>query len=455
MKRKRSLKSVKKSADLEKLLIVNPCAAGIDIGSGEHWICVPKSCSERNIRQFGTYTSDLKDIADWLSECGTTTVIMESTGVYWIPLYEVLEARGFEVNICNAKHAKNVPGRTKTDRYDCQWLQKLHTYGLLASSFIPTGNIRELKVLMRHRDNLIKQSSRHIQHMQKALTHMNVLLHKVVTDITGDTGMNIIRAILSGETRSGELVKYRHKRVKKSEEEMLKALEGNYRYEQLFILKQAFESYDFVIKQIAEIDSTIDDLFSQMDKQEDNKKNPVSKTKKSHKVNYSQQVQLYEVTGVDLVHVPGLNPLSIQKLIGETGLDMSCWKTLKHFTSWLGLSPNREISGGKLLSNKTKKVQSRAAAIFRMSASTLRTSNTYLGCFLRKKRAQIGKAKALTATARKIAVIYYIMMRDKIPYQELGAEYFDQKYKQRAISRLKRQAKRFGFSLSELKVVGA
>lgn len=454
MIRKRATKTVKKNAKVDELMVVNPNSAGVDIGSGEHWVCVPESSCEENIRKFGTYTSDLKKIADWLYECGVTTVAMESTGVYWIALYEVLESRDFEVNLCNAKHAKNVPGRTKTDRADCGWLKKLHTYGLLSASFIPPASIRELKVLMRHRENLIRQSSRHIQHMQKALTFMNVLLHKVVKDITGVTGMKIIRAILSGETNPRKLVKYRHKTIKAGEEEMVKALEGNYRFEHLFILKQAVESYDFVIQQIAEFDSTIDDLFSQLDKQEDNEKTPVPKAKRPSGVSYSEQVQLYEIFGVDLLQIPGLGALSIRKLIGEIGLDMNRWRSSKYFTSWLGLSPNRKVSGGKVLSEKTNQVQSRAACIFRMSASTLWKSNTYLGGFLRRKKSQIGSAKALTATARKMAVILYTMVKEKISYQELGAEYYDQKYKERSVKRLMRQARKLGFSLDKLDVVG-
>jgi len=380
---------------------------------------------------------------------------MESTGVYWIPLYEVLEERGFDLNLCNAKHAKNVPGRTKTDRYDCKWLQKLHTYGLLSASFIASSEIRELKVLMRHRDNLIQESSRHIQRMQKTLTYMNVLLHKVVSDITGYSGMRIIRAILAGETDSHKLVKYRHKTVKASEEEIVKALEGNYRFEDLFILKQVVESYDFVIKQISEFDSAIDDLFSGLDKQADNKKNPLPKVKKSSKVNYSERVQLYEIFGVDLIQIPGLSALTLRKLIGEVGLDMSRWKNFKNFTSWLGLSPNRKVSGGKVLSERTNQVQSKAAGIFRMAASTLRTSDTFLGGFLRRKKSHIGSAKAITATARKIAVIFYTMVKEKISYQELGAEYYEQKYKERSVKRLMRQAKRLGFSLNQLELVKA
>ena len=452
MRRKKAAKAVKKNGKIDELNVINPKAAGIDIGSGEHWVCVPESSSKDNIRKFGTFTFALLEMANWLSECGVTTVAMESTGIYWIPLYEVLESRGFEVNLCNAKHAKNVPGRAKTDRCDCSWLKKLHTYGLLSASFIPPANIRELKSLMRHRENLVRESSRHIQHMQKALTSMNVLLHKVVKDITGKTGMQIIRAILGGDTNPRELVKYRHPSIKASDEEVVQALEGNYRFEHLFILKQAVESYDFVIKQIAEFDSCIDILLSQMDKKEDNKKNPVPKTKRPANVSYSSQVLLYEIFGVDLLQIPGLSALSIRKLIGEIGLDMNRWKNSKYFTSWLGLSPNRKISGGKVLSEKTNKVQSRAACIFRMSASTLWKSNTYLGGFLRRKKSQIGSAKALTATARKIAVIVYTMVKEKVSYQELGAEYYEQKYKDRSVKRLLRQAKRLGFSLNPLEV---
>ena len=285
MKKTGIYKTDKRKVKEEELKLVNAHAAGIDIGSGEHWVSVHSSFCDNNIRKFGVYTSDLLEIADWLKECEVTSVIMESTGIYWIPLYEVLESKGFQLNLCNAKHAKNVPGRKKTDLIDCDWLRKLHSYGMLSASFIPTKNIREVKVLMRHRGKLVQQSSRHIQHMQKSLTLMNFYLQKVVTDITGLTGMKIIKSIISGEIDPKKLVKHRHKRIKKSKEEMIKALEGNIQFEQMFILKQAVESYEFILKQIEDIDSAIDDLLSQMDKQEDNTKNPVIKKKALHTIN--------------------------------------------------------------------------------------------------------------------------------------------------------------------------
>lgn len=279
MPKKKRTPNTQKKVPLEELSLVHPYAAGIDIGSRKHWVSVsPLSC-QNHIRNFGVYTSDLNQIADWLSECHVRTVIMESTGVYWIPLYEILESRGFDLNLCNAKHSKNVPGRPKTDKDDCEWLRKLHSYGLLSASFIPAKNTRELKVLMRHRENLIRQRSRHIQHMQKALTLMNFYLDKVVSDITGVTGMKIIKSILSGEMDPAKLVEYRDRGIKKSKEEMMKSLEGHIQFEQIFILKQAVKSYEFLSHQIEDLDAAIDDILSQLDKQADSSQEVLVKKK--------------------------------------------------------------------------------------------------------------------------------------------------------------------------------
>jgi transposase len=415
---------------VETMPIIHPHAAGIDVGAEEHWVCVPADRDAQPIQKFSAFTCDLHRLADWLTACRITTVVMESTGVYWIPLFQILEARGFEVALVNARHVKNVPGRPKTDRFDCRWLQRLHSYGLLASSFRPPAAICQLRSLVRHRDSLIQMSVKHIQHMQKSLDQMNLHLHHVISDVTGVTGMRIIRAIVAGERDPRTLAQYRDYRIKSSQDTIAKALEGDYRPEHVFTLTQSLELYDFTQKQIAHCDQEIERVLSTFDALVDPETHPLPPPTTAHRQpqrnepTFDLRTHLYRITGIDLTQVPGLQPLTIHTVLSEVGLDMSKWPTDKHFASWLGLCPDNRISGGKVLSTGSRPVQNRASRALRMAAQSLRTSPSYLGAFHRRMRSKLGPAKATTATAHKLAKIIYHMLKAQTPYRERGAAYY-------------------------------
>ena len=390
--------------------MINKDAAGIDIGSGEHWVAVPEDRDEEPVRCFGCFTADLQAMAGWLRECGVTTVAMESTGVYWIPCYQILEEHGFEVKLVNARHVKNVPGR-KSDVSDCQWLQRLQTYGLLSGSFRPDDQICVLRSYWRHRANLVRYASDHIQHMQKALTQMNLHLHKVLSNVTGVTGMNIIRAIISGERNPEKLALMRERGVKNTPEAIAKALEGDYRQEHLFALKQAVELYDFYHRQIEACDREIECYLHTFEAKVDPVQNPLPKQKRKKEMRYQSFVdlrtELYRVSGIDFTQIPGLDVVTVQTILSEIGLDPGKFPTEKRFASWLGLCPNNRITGGQVKSTKTRKTANRAANAFRMAAQSLANSNTGLGGFYRRIRARLGAPKAITATAHKLARIFY------------------------------------------------
>lgn len=433
-------------AQLQRL---NLNAAGIDIGSERHLVAVPEGRDEVSVREFGTFTADLEALAAWLKKCGVTTVAMESTGVYWIPLFEVLERRGFEVKLVDARHVKNVSGR-KSDVLDCQWIQQLHTYGLLAGAFRPPDEICVLRSYLRQKEMLTQASSMHIQHMQKALQQMNLLLHNVVSDITGVTGMKIIKAILEGERDPKVLARNRHGLCKNSPSTIAKSLIGNYREEHLFALQQAVDLYEIYQKKIADCDEAI---IKQLEKQpnvSDDEPPPGDKEIQARsRIRGGVDVRdvLYQKSGVDLFAIPGLAADTLLTLASEVGFDLSPWKTEKHFTSWLGLCPGTKRSGGKVLNAKTKHNPNRAAQQFRMAASSLYRSQTALGAFYRRIKARTGGQQAVTATAHKIARIYYAMLTKGTTYVELGQQAYEQRYKQRRVDHLKSQAKSLGYQL--------
>jgi len=431
--------SVKENRIFNGLTIANPNSAGVDIGSRYHWVAVAPHLAPNHIRKFSTFTADLDEICKWLKECKVESVCMESTSIYWIPLFDLLEKSGFEVFLCNATQAKNLPGRQKTDNHDCAWIQKLHSYSLLTNSFIPKLAIRDFRNLMRYRENLTQDQSRYVQRMQKLLTQMNILLPKVLSDITGKTGISIIKAILSGETNPEQLLKLKNHRVKASDETFLKALQGNYDTSLIKLLHFELKQYESSNTLISEVDDEIESTLSEMHVSDPNKKSEITKI--------SERDRLIALTGVDLTEVPGFDLLSIRKLISETGLDMSKWKDSSHFSSWLRLSPHSKISGEKKLSSSTLRHKPRAAIIFRMCANTLRRSKSHLGDFLRRKTAQKHYGKAVTATARKLAVIYYNMLKHKTPYNELDENYYAIHYKERSIRRLGNYAKSLGYSI--------
>lgn len=433
----------------QELQRVNLNAAGIDVGATEHWVAIPEGRDERCVRSFGAFTADLHTLADWLEQCGVTTVAMESTGVYWIALLELLEVRGFEVKLVDPRGLKTVPGR-KSDVLDCQWIQRLHTFGLLAGAFRPDDEICVLRSFMRERAMLVSYASFHIQHMQKAMTEMNIKLQHVVSDVTGTTGMRIIRAILTGERDPEKLAALRHPRCRKSPATIAKALEGNWRQDHLFKLKQAVELYDFYQAKIAECDEQIEAHLKSFEDRSEGKSLPPQRRQKRgpNAPNFDVREYLFQMTGVDLTAVDGLGGHTVLKVLSEIGTDMSRWPSGKHFASWLGVCPGSKISGGKKLSTRSKPCANRAAAALRFAASGLHNSRSYLGAFLRRKKAQLGAPKAITATAHKLARLIYSMLRYGTEYVDRGQDYYERTYRQRALANLRRNAKRFGFELT-------
>lgn len=433
----------------KQLQHINLNAAGIDIGSERHMVAVPERGDEVSVREFGAFTADLNALADWLQQCGVTTAAMESTGVYWIPLFELLERRGFEVKLVDARHVKNVSGR-KSDVLDCQWIQQLHTYGLLAGAFRPPDEVCVLRSYLRQREMLTQTASMHIQHMQKALQQMNLLLHNVVSDITGVTGMKIIKAILAGERDPRVLARHRDERCQHTRTTIAKSLVGNYREEHLFALRQAVDLYEIYQAKIADCDQAIVKHVEKQPDISDGGPPPAEKRSQAReRIRGGVDVRelLFKKSGVDLFAIPGLAADTLLTLASEVGFEMAPWKTEKHFTSWLGLCPGTKISGGKVLDRKARRNPNRATQAFRMAATTQARSKTALGAFYRRIKSRTGGKQAVTATAHKIARIYYALLTHGTSYVELGQQAYEQKYKERRIDHLKTQAKSFGFQL--------
>lgn len=432
------------------LPIIHPFAAGIDIGSRFHVVAVSPDLCDEPVQTFQAFTSDLQRMAAWLVATGTKTVEMESTGVYWVAAYEVLESQGLEVVLANAREARAVPGR-KSDVNDAQWLPRLHACGLLRASFRPGRDIAELRAYLRVRERHTDYAAAHIQHMQKALTFMNIQLHHVIASITGVTGMKIIRAIVSGERDPDKLAAMRYVRCKESFETIRSALVGNYQPEHLFALKQALALYDFYQSRIDECDVEIERTVAALNVMRPIPEAPLPKAKHRSKLpsdpNFDVRPAMYQLAGTDLTQIHGVGPFLALRLIAECGTDLSRWRTAKHFTSWLALSPGCKISGGKVLSAHTRKTSNRLTVALRLAAVTVGRSNTALGAFYRRLAARIGAAKAVTATARKIAVLFYNAMRFGMNYRDPGADRYEQEYRQRVIKQLHRRAAQFGFSL--------
>lgn len=448
-----SKKTNAKNKNVDSFEIINPNAAGIDIGADEHWVCVPSNRDKNNVRRFRAFTCDLYEIANWLLKCGVDTVAMESTGVYWIPLFQVLEAKGIEVNLVNARHVKAVPCRAKTDRLDCQWIRKLHACGLLNASFRPPHQICQIRTLVRHRDNLIQMKAKRVLHMQKSLELMNIKLTHVISDILGATGLKIIEAILAGNHDPLQLVLFKDPRIKATNEDIIKALQGDFREEHLFTLQMSLDGYKYIQKEMELYDHKIESFLQRFDSspvQVTFDFLPNTKPKKAKPIanapKFDVRSYLQNITHTDLMDIPGIKESALT-LISEIGLDMTKFSSAKKFTAWLGLAPNTKISGGKVLSRSTARVRSPAANVFRNAAVTLRNSDSYLGSFYRHIRARSGPAVAVTATARKLAVIVYHMLKNRSPFLELGSDYLSKTKEQKMIKFLKKQAKVHGFSL--------
>jgi transposase len=442
-----------KIKSLEELKIVHPHAAGLDIGAREIWACVPSSSTVENVRVFGTFTVDLQALAEWLVACRIDTVALESTGVYWIPIFELLEARGLTVYLVNSWHLKHVPGR-KSDVLDCQWIQQLHSLGLLRASFRPDAEMAALRAYLRHRAALLQHRAPHVLHMQKALQQMNLQLPLVLSDIMGETGQKIIRAIVAGERDPLLLAQLRHPSCKSREDEIAKALTGTWQPEHLFALKQSLELVDFYTQQLADCDAELERQFAAVKPRWEapTKLPTLPKTKPGSRSKnqpaYHARAELFRITGVDLVAVEGISASLAQTIITEVGTDMSRFPTEKHFCSWLGLTPHHEISGGKILRNHTLKTDNRAGQAFRQAAACVIRSKSAFGAFYRRKKAQLGPMQALVATAHKIARAVYHLLKYKTAYHDLGAERYELQFQERELAHLRKKAAKLGYTLA-------
>lgn len=454
MKRKsKRMKGTEEAHPFRGLSQVNPKAVGIDIGAEEIVVCVPGSENTQIVKTFGNYTADLQAIGRWLWEHQVKTVAMESTGVYWIPLFEELERQGFACLLISSRSLRRVAGR-KSDITDAQWIQTLHSYGLLEGSFRPQGDLVALRTLLRHRSQLVEHRSPHVLHMQKALLQMNVQLSQAVSDITGVTGQTIIRAILAGERDPQALAALREPGCKKSAEEIGKALTGTWREEHLFVLKQSLAMYDFYTQQIHACDEEIERLYALTRPDwETGELEPLTRRKKnSHSKNLPQHPEeirkhLKRISGVDLSAVDGFGVSLAQTVIMEVGTDMTKFPDEKHFCSWLGLAPKHEISGGKVLKNKTLKTRNRAGQAFRMAAQSVKKAECVFGVFYRRLRARLGPAQATVATAHAIARVVYRMLKYQVEYEPLNVNEYQRQYEAQQIKYLKKRAAKFGLQL--------
>jgi len=451
--RKKKTQQGKRTPNWDALPPLNQNAAGIDVGNAEHYVAVPVGRDTEPVQKFGSFTADLHRMAQWLKACGIQTVAMQATGVYWIALYQILEDHGLEVNVVNAHHTKTLPGR-KTDVLECQWLQKLHTFGLLNNSFHPAEEIWVLRTYMRQRDKLVAGASTCIQHIQKALTEMNIQLANVISDISGMTGMAILRAIVSGERNPQALARLKGERIHASREEIAQSLEGNWRSELLFVLEQSLALYDTYQQKVADCNLRIEAHLQSMEPKTTAEQPP---PKGRHARSHRKQTtwldlgsQLYRIAGVDLTQIDGIQVQTAQTVISEVGVDMSRWRTEKQFASWLGLCPDNRISGGKVLKRGTRHVVNRASTALRMAAWSLFRSQSALGANFRRLRRKLGAPKAVTAMAHKLARLVYRMLKFGQGYVDKGMEHYEAKYRQDQIKWLTKSAAALNLQLTPL-----
>jgi transposase len=447
----------KKRNRVDALPVIEPDAAGIDIGATEVFVAVPADRDPKSVRSFKTFTVDLHKLADWLQQCRIRTVAMESTGVYWIPLFQILEERNFTVQLVNARHVRNVPGR-KTDVSDCQWIQHLHSVGLLRGSFRPDDEICALRSLWRHRENLIQLATVHLQHMHKALDQMNIQIHHVISELTGATGLAIVDAILAGERDPQKLAKLRDWRIKAAEETIIKSLVGDYRPEHLYVLRQSLQSYRHYQKMIEDLDIEVKQRMQSLPSRVDPLVKPLGKERNPRKTPRRTEpldlrTEVYRAFGVDLTQIPGINALTAQALLTEIGTDLSRFPSVGAFCSWLRLCPDPKISGGRILSSRTRPTKNRAALALRVAAQALHKSQTFLGEYFRRLKARLGPPRAVTAVAHKLARIIYHMVTTQQEYD--GTVFYEQERRaqDRKRNRLIVQAKELGFQLVPVKVV--
>jgi transposase len=436
---------------VQGLPVTHPHAAGVDIGSWSHWACVGTD-DETQVREFPAHTDGLHALLAYLHAHQVTTVAMESTGIYWVPLYELLEAQGFEVLLVDPSYTKQVRGRPKTDRRDCQWIYRLHSVGLLAAAFRPDAKTCQLRAYLRQRANLVRYAAQHIQHMQKALEQMNVKLTEILSDITGRTGQDILKAILRGVRDPAKLAKFRHCKCKASEAEIAQALTGTYREEHLFCLRQAYQAWQFYQKQRNDCDDQIAQQLARM--KQDRALPPLkhrvrSGGRKPNEPRFDVRTALYYVVGIDLTEIEGIGEMTALTLISEIGPEVSKFATVKRFCSWLGLCPQIKKSGGRVLSSRTRPGVNRATVAFQIAASSLHGSKGALGAFLRHKKAQLGAPKAITATAHKMARLVYLALKHGMTYVRQTQEEYQAKMREQQLKTLKKKAKQLGLTVIE------
>lgn len=446
MSRDRSRQSAKSNRSRTALAITHPNAAGIDIGSTSHYVAVPPDRDDQSVREFPAFTADLNELADWLKACRVDIVAMESTGVFWIPLFELLESRGLTVLLVNARHVKNVSGR-KSDVLDCQWLQQLMSYGLLRGAFRPAEQVSVLRALTRQRTMLLRTQARHVQHMHKALTQMNVQLGNVIADVVGVTGQKILRAIVAGERDGQTLAQMKHKGIQASVDEIAKSLQGNWRGEHLFALRQALAGFDFVGTQVEECDREIEGQLGRLQTHDRALEKSKKRGRTRNSPKFDLRKRLFEMCGVDLTRIDGIEVTTALAVISETGADMSRFPTAGHFASWLGLCPGTRITGGKVMSGKTQHNANRAAQALRLAAAALRPSKSALGAYFRRLCARMDKPKAITAAAHKLARLIYTMLTKGEEYVDQGQEYYEERYRARVLHQLEQRAQRLGMTL--------
>jgi transposase len=428
------------------LELTHPNAAGIDIGSASHFVAVPADRDDEPVREFASFTADLNRLADWLTACSVDTVAMESTGVYWIPLFELLDSRGFTVLLVNARHVKNVSGR-KSDVLDCQWLQQLMSYGLLRGAFRPDDQVCVLRALARQRATLLRTQARSVQHMQKALVQMNIQLANVLADVAGTSGQAILRAILVGERNPYVLAGLKNCRVRASEDQIARSLQGNWRTEHLFSLRQALDAFDFCGKQLQQCDDEIEAQLARLHITEVEPDRGKKRSKARNAPKFDLRTRLFQMCGVDLTRIDGVDVTTALVVVSEIGTDMAKFPSDKHFASWLGLCPGTKITGGKVMSSKTKRCANRAAQALRLAAAALRTSQSALGAYFRRLCSRMDKAKAVTAAAHKLARLIYTMLTKGEEYTDQGQAYYEERYRQRVLHNLNRRAQQLGMTL--------
>src|SRR5437879_6597842 len=453
-KQRREITRQIQSEDLS-LEVIHPDAGGIDIGNESHYVAVPPGRDNQSVRRFGCTTAQLKAMAAWLKQCRIRTVAMQSTGVYWVAVYDILEQAGLEVYLVNARDTKNLPGR-KSDVQESQWLMKLHTYGLLRNSFRPSQEIRTMRTYWRQRNDLVRSAGRHIQRMQKALTQMNIQLANVLSDLSGVTGQAIIKAILTGERNAHKLAEFRDPRVKASKEQIALSLEGNWQPDLLFVLKQEQDGYEFCQKQMAECDRQLHQYLEQREDRSHGAGLPKEKRKgrltkkKGNKPQFDLRQGLFRLTGTDLTRIDCIDVMTATTVISEAGWDMSKWQTENHFVSWLRLCPDNRISGDKVIGKGRLPTNNPVSIALKMAASTLRLSKTYLGAQFRRFRTRLGAPIAIKAMAAKLARLVYRMLRYGIKYVDQGAAAYEAQHRQFQIKQLKYKAASLGYQVTPI-----